>query len=43
MTNIETAFIGGSGLYKVPNLKKIEWKLVTSSFENRLQKFVLDC
>ncbi len=32
MTNIETAFIGGSGLYKVPNLKKIEWKLVTSSF-----------
>ena len=32
MSEIEIAFIGGSGLYKIPNLKKIKWKSVTSSF-----------
>ena len=32
MSEIEIAFIGGSGLYKIPNLKKIKWKTVKSSF-----------
>ena len=32
MSEIELAFIGGSGLYKIPNLKKIKWKTVKSSF-----------
>ena len=32
MSEIELAFIGGSGLYKIPNLKKIKWKIVKSSF-----------
>ena len=32
MSEIEIAFIGGSGLYKIPNLKKIKWKSVNSSF-----------
>ena len=32
MSEVEIAFIGGSGLYKIPNLKKIQWKTVKSSF-----------
>ena len=32
MSEIELAFIGGSGLYKIPNLKKIKWKTVKTSF-----------
>ena len=32
MSEIDIAFIGGSGLYKIPNLKKIKWKTVKSSF-----------
>ena len=32
MSEVEIAFIGGSGLYKIPNLKKIKWKTVKSSF-----------
>ena len=32
MSEIEIAFIGGSGLYKIPNLKKIKWKIIKSSF-----------
>ena len=29
---IEIAFIGGSGLYKVPGLEKIKWFKIKSSF-----------
>ena len=32
MKEIEIAFIGGSGLYKIPNFKEAEWIDVTSSF-----------
>ena len=32
MSEIELAFIGGSGLYKIPNLKKRKWKTVKTSF-----------
>ena len=32
MKKIEIAFIGGSGLYKIPNLKKIEWIEVKTNF-----------
>jgi|TARA_B100000287_G_scaffold305490_1_gene288724 5'-methylthioadenosine phosphorylase len=32
MSNYEIAFIGGSGLYKIPNLKKPKWNKVTSAF-----------
>ncbi|MEE2694909.1 MAG: S-methyl-5'-thioadenosine phosphorylase [Pseudomonadota bacterium] len=32
MDNINIAFIGGSGLYKVPSLKKIKWKAVKTNF-----------
>ena len=32
MENIDLAFIGGSGLYKVPNLKNSKWVKVRSNF-----------
>ena len=32
MKKIEIAFIGGSGLYKIPNLKKIQWLEVKTNF-----------
>ena len=32
MKEIEIAFIGGSGLYKIPNFKEAEWIDVTSNF-----------
>jgi len=32
MDEIQIAFIGGSGLYKVPGLKKVKWTKVSSSF-----------
>ncbi len=32
MSNYEIAFIGGSGLYKIPSLKKPNWKRVSSAF-----------
>ncbi|MBC10399.1 MAG: S-methyl-5'-thioadenosine phosphorylase [Rickettsiales bacterium] len=32
MKKIDIAFIGGSGLYKVPNLKKITWKSTKPKF-----------
>ncbi len=31
-SEIEIAFVGGSGLYKVPGFKNIEWLLIESSF-----------
>ena len=32
MKEIEIAFIGGSGLYKIPGLKNLEWVTIKSSF-----------
>ena len=32
MEKIDIAFIGGSGLYKIPNFKKKKWVLISSSF-----------
>ena len=32
MSEIEIAFIGGSGLYKIPNFKNSKWLEVSSSF-----------
>ncbi len=32
MAKIDIAFIGGSGLYKVPGIKNIRWKKVVSNF-----------
>ena len=32
MNNVEIAFIGGSGLYKVPEVKNIKWKKISSNF-----------
>ena len=32
MEDIEIAFIGGSGLYKIPGLKNFKWVKVNSSF-----------
>ena len=34
MEDIEIAFIGGSGLYKIPGFKNFKWKKVKSSFGN---------
>ncbi len=32
MPKIDLAFIGGSGLYKVPGIKKVKWKSVSTNF-----------
>ena len=32
MAKIDLAFIGGSGLYKVPGIKEVEWKNVKTNF-----------
>ena len=32
MNDVDLAFIGGSGLYKVPGLKRVEWKSVKTNF-----------
>ena len=32
MNNVEIAFIGGSGLYKIPGIKNVNWKKISSSF-----------
>ena len=32
MKEIEIAFIGGSGLYKIPNFKNSKWIEVSSNF-----------
>ena len=34
MSDIELAFIGGSGLYKIPGFKNFKWLKVKSSFGN---------
>ena len=42
MSEIEIAFIGGSGLYKIPNFKNSKWLEVSSILAKYPQKFVLD-
>ena len=32
MTKIDVAFIGGSGLYKIPKIKNVKWKSVSTNF-----------
>ena len=32
MSEVEIAFIGGSGLYKIPNFQEAEWIDVASNF-----------
>ncbi len=41
MKEIEIAFIGGSGLYKVPNLKNLKWLPVTSEFGEPSSKILV--
>ena len=32
MAKIDLAFIGGSGLYKIPGIKEVRWKSVSTNF-----------
>ena len=41
MNDIDIAFIGGSGLYKIPNLKKFQMDRCQIQFANPHPKFVL--
>ena len=41
MKEIEIAFIGGSGLYKIPNLKNSKWLSVTSEFGEPSSKIMV--
>mgnify|MGYP000532045249 FL=1 len=41
MKEIEIAFIGGSGLYKIPNLKNSKWLTVTSGFGEPSSKIIV--
>ena len=42
MSEIEIAFIGGSGLYKIPNLKKLNGKQLNLLLASPHVKCVLD-
>lgn len=41
MSKIDIAFIGGSGLYKIPGLKNIKWVKVKSNFGNASDAFCI--
>ena len=41
MEKIDIAFIGGSGLYKIPNFKKKKWVQISSSFGRPSSKLCL--
>ena len=39
MNNVDIAFIGGSGLYKIPGIKNVNWKKYLQVLDYPLQAF----